>query len=283
MAVLAQNRYGKSRVRVVRLDRSAGLHKFQEWTVEILLAGDFLSCFTDGDNSRILPTDTMKNTVYSLARKSSATCIEEFATELIDHFLKNNPQVSGAEIAIKEKSWRHLDVHGKPHSSTFVLSGNELQTTHITRHRDAPQHTVSGIQDLIVMKTADSAFEGYIHDPLTTLPETSDRLLGTNLRATWVYSDASGLNFTTIRHTLRTALLTTFADHQSKSVQHTLYAMAETALAAVSQISEITLHMPNLHCLLVDLSRFGQDNPNHIFVPIDEPHGSIEARVTRRG
>src|SRR5579871_2125196 len=102
MAVLAQNRYGKSRVRVVRLDRSAGLHKFQEWTVEILLAGAFLSCFTDGDNSRILPTDTMKNTVYSLARKSSATCIEEFATELIDHFLKNNPQVSAAEIAIKE-------------------------------------------------------------------------------------------------------------------------------------------------------------------------------------
>jgi urate oxidase len=281
MALLAENRYGKSSVRVVRLDRSAGVHKFQEWTVEILLEGDFLSCFTEGDNSKILPTDTMKNTVYSLARKSSATCIEQFAGELLDHFLKNNPQVSGAEIGIKEKSWRHLDVNGSPHPSTFVLSGGELQTTHITRRRDAAQHTVSGIQDLIVMKTADSGFEGYIHDPLTTLPETSDRLLGTNLRATWVYNNVDGLNFTTVRHTIRTALLTTFADHHSKSVQHTLYAMAETALAAVSQISEIILQMPNIHCLLADLSRFGQDNPNHIFIPIDEPHGTIEARVTR--
>src|SRR5271156_346701 len=131
MALLAENRYGKSRVRVARLDRSAGVHKFQEWTVEILLEGDFLSCFIEGDNSKILPTDTMKNTVYSLARKSTATCIEEFAGELLDHFLENNPQVSGAEIAIKEKSWRHLDVGGKPHPSTFVLSGGVQQTTRV--------------------------------------------------------------------------------------------------------------------------------------------------------
>jgi len=281
MALLAENRYGKSRVRVARLDRSAGVHKFQEWTVEILLEGDFLSCFIEGDNSKILPTDTMKNTVYSLARKSTATCIEEFAGELLDHFLENNPQVSGAEIAIKEKSWRHLDVGGKPHPSTFVLSGGEQQTTRVKQNRDGIPQIASGIQDLMIMKTADSGFEGYIHDPLTTLPETSDRLLGTNLRATWIYKHGPGGNFATARETLRAALLATFADHRSKSVQHTLYAMAETALAAVSQISEITLQMPNLHCLLADLSRFGQDNPNHIFVPIDEPHGAIEARVTR--
>lgn len=281
MARLAENRYGKSRVRVVRLDRRAPVHQFQEWAVDILLQGDFLSCFIEGDNSKILPTDTMKNTVYSLARKSSATCIEEFAGELLDHFLKNNPQVSAAEIGIKEKSWRHLDIGGKPHPSTFVLSGGEQQITRVKQNRGGIPQIVSGIQDLLVMKTADSGFEGYIHDPLTTLPETSDRLLGTNLRATWIYKHAPGVNFATARETLRAALLATFADHRSKSVQHTLYAMAETALAAVSQISEIALQMPNLHCLLADLSRFGQDNPNHIFVPIDEPHGAIEARVTR--
>jgi urate oxidase len=130
------------------------------------------------------------------------------------------------------------------------------------------------------MKTAGSAFEGYIKDPLTTLPETSDRLFGTALRARWNYISAE-LSFAALRETIRESLLAAFADHQSKSVQHTLYAMAESALAAAAQISEITLTMPNKHCLLVDLSRFGQDNPNHIFVPTDEPHGTIEARICR--
>src|SRR5260370_33210600 len=77
-------------------------------------------------------------------------------------------------------------------------------------------------------------------------------------------------------------MMKTFAGHDSKSVQQTLYAMAESALTAVAEISEIELGMPNRHCLLVDLSRFGQDNPNEIFIPTDEPHGYIEARVVRR-
>ena len=95
---LAENRYGKSRIRLVRVKRHRERHDFREWTLEILLQGDFESCFTDGDNSKILATDTMKNTVYSLARDSSATCMEEFGKELIDFLLRRNPQVSRAEV-----------------------------------------------------------------------------------------------------------------------------------------------------------------------------------------
>src|SRR5580704_16342605 len=102
---LAQNRYGKSRVRLVRVKRHADRHDFQEWSVEIMLQGDFASCFTEGDNSKILATDTMKNTVYSLARKSSASCMEEFAKELLDFLLSHNPQVSQAEVTVWEKAW----------------------------------------------------------------------------------------------------------------------------------------------------------------------------------
>ena len=280
MAQLAENRYGKSRVRLVRLNRQAAIHEFEEWSVEILLRGDFLSCFAEGDNSKILPTDTMKNTVYSLARKSSATCIEEFSEELIEHFLTHNPQVSAAEVTIEEKSWQHLNVAGKPHPTTFSQTGSEVQTTRVDQRRGANIQIESGLSDLVLMKTAGSAFEGYVHDPLTTLLETSDRLFGTSLRATWKFFSRT-LPFPSLRKSIRESLVATFASHQSKSVQHTLYAMAECALATAPQISEITLTMPNKHCLLVDLSRFGQDNPNRIFVPIDEPRGTIEARVCR--
>jgi urate oxidase len=284
---LADNRYGKSRVRLVRVNRQAAVHEFQEWAVEVLLQGDFATCFVDGDNSRILPTETMKNTVYSLARKSSARCIEEFAQELLEYVVSRNPQVTEAEISIHQKAWQHLTSGGNPHPTTFVQSGSELQTAHVSRSRagadlsfSSRPRIESGIADLVLMKTADSAFEGFIHDALTTLAETSDRLFGTSLRANWLYT-SSDLSFACVRDAIRESLLATFASHKSKSVQHTLYAMAESALAAAPQISEITLAMPNKHCLLVDLSRFGQDNPNHIFVPTDEPHGFIEARVCR--
>jgi urate oxidase len=282
MAQLAENRYGKSRVRLVRLHRQRAIHEFEEWNIEILLSGDFQSCFVEGDNTKILPTDTMRNTVYFLARKSAATCVEEFAQELVEHLLTHNPQVFTAEVTIQEKSWQHLNVAGKPHPTTFSQTGNELQTTRVTQKRLEQFQIESGLSDLVLMKTADSAFAGYLHDRLTTLPETSDRLFGTSLRANWTYLSPS-LSFNSVRKSIRESLLTTFASHQSKSVQHTLYAMAEAALAAAPQISEITLTMPNKHCLLVDLSPFGQDNPNHIFMPIDEPHGTIEARVCRGG
>jgi len=280
MAQLAENRYGKSRVRLVRLRRQSPIHEFEEWSVEILLSGDFRSCFAEGDNSKILPTDTMKNTVYSLARKSAAACIEEFAKELVEYFLTHNPQVSTAEVSIQEKPWQHLNLAGSAHPTTFSQTGNEVQTTRVARKLSENLHVESGLSDLVLMKTAGSAFAGYVHDQLTTLPETTDRLFGTSLCANWTYLSHSP-SFSPVRNSIRDSLLTTFASHQSKSVQHTLFAMAEAALAAAPQISEITLTMPNKHCLLVDLSPFGQDNPNHIFMPIDEPHGTIEARVCR--
>ena len=280
MAKLAENSYGKSRVRVMRVKRVQNNHEIQEWSVQVLLQGDFETCFTAGDNSKILPTDTMKNTIYSLARSSRAECMEEFAKELIDFLLERNPQVSAAEVAIVETAWNHLQVSGKSQATTFVKGGGESQTVHIEKKRGGEFSVTAGLSDLIILKTAGSAFEGYIKDSLTTLPETKDRLFGTALQANWKYKSPV-LDFASARKKARESLLAAFAGHDSKSVQHTLYEMAKQALAAVPEIHEIELIMPNKHCLLVDLSRFGQDNPNEIFVPTDEPHGQIEARICR--
>jgi urate oxidase len=280
MIELGENRYGKSRVRLVRVKRHKDRHDLRERTVEILLKGNFESCFKEGDNSKILPTDTMKNTVYSLARKSGSECIEEFAKELVDFLLGRNPQVSEAEVSISEKPWEHVITKGRPHPTTFLQSGSELQTTRLNGTQDAKFSMASGLENLIIMKTANSGFEGYVQDSLTTLPPTADRLLGTALRANWSYRSAD-VDFENLRMRIREILLGAFAAHDSKSVQHTLYAMGEAVLEDVTEVSDIELTMPNIHCLLVDLLRFGQDNPNEIFVPIDEPHGYIEARLHR--
>jgi urate oxidase len=280
MIKLAENRYGKSRVRLMKVTRHDHGHDLREWTVQVLLKGDFDTAHLDGDNSKILPTDTMKNTVYSIARSSKATSMEDYARELADFLLGRNPQVESASVRVEGTMWKHLTIDSKPHPSAFMRGSGELQTTTVERAQGGAFHILSGLDNLVILKTANSAFEGYIKDSLTTLKETSDRLFGTAVRAEWRYTSCD-LDFDAVRATIRETMLRTFANHDSKSVQQTLYAMAESALEEVSEIDDIEITMPNKHCLLVDLSRFGQDNPNEIFVPTDEPHGYIQARIRR--
>jgi urate oxidase len=264
-------------------DREAH-HDLDEWTVQLLLTGDFATAHTLGDNSQILPTDTMKNTVYFVARQSTATSMEVYAKELIDYILTRNPQVSSAEAVIHSTLWKRLFVDAKPYPTAFMRGSDERQTTTVSRTQNEPFKITSGLDHLTSLKTSNSAFTGYIKDALTTLPETTDRLFGTALQADWPYTSAAiaaGIDFNKVRTHLREALITTFAKHDSLSVQQTLYAMAEAALAHTTLIDEIHMLMPNKHNLLVDLSRFGQTNPNQIFVPTDEPHGTIEATIRR--
>ena len=281
---LASNRYGKSRVRVMRVTRHQSHHDLDEWTVQVLLTGDFETAHTLGDNSKILPTDTMKNTVYFVAQQSKAESIEEYAKELIDFLLSRNPQVLSAEVVIESHLWKRLTVDGAPHPTAFMHGSDERQMARVSRNQGKPFEIVSGLDGLHILKTAQSGFVGYIKDELTTLPETKDRLFGTVLKAAWPYTARAieeGIDFNKVRRNLRETMLATFSKHDSLSVQHTLFAMGEAALAHTDIIDEVYMLMPNKHNLLVDMSRFGRDNPNHIFVPTDEPHGTIEATMRR--
>lgn len=281
MIELGENRYGKSRVRLMKVTRHPHGNDLREWTVEVLVRGDFRAAHLDGDNGDILATDTMKNMVYSVGRSSTATTMEMYGMELAEAILSRNGQVSSTAIRIESVLWKRLTVDAKPHPTAFMRGSDERQTTRVECDR-ATRRVHSGLDDLVILKTAQSGFAGFRRDEFTTLPETADRLFGTAMRAEWSYTGDT-LDFDAARSTIRETMLHTFAGHDSKSVQQTLYAMAESALQASPEIDEIELAMPNKHCLLVDLARFGQDNPNEIFVPTDEPHGYIEARVRRTG
>ncbi len=187
-ATLHSNRYGKSRVRLMRLTKHFDHHDLDEWTVQILLTGDFDTAHTHGDNSKILPTDTMKNTVYFVARQSKATSMEAYAQELIDYILTRNAQVWSAEVVIESTLWKRLTVEGKPFPTAFMRGSDERQTTTVAREQKTPFTITSGLDRLTILKTSNSAFTGYIKDALTTLPETTDRLFGTALKAEWPYT-----------------------------------------------------------------------------------------------
>jgi urate oxidase len=272
-SVLAADTYGKSRVRLMKLVRRVDRHDLKEITLEILFRGDFASCYEAGDNSKVLPTDTIKNTVYVLARKHEIASIEEFAQCLIEHFLKSNPQVSEVRVDTTEHLWSRIN-------STAFTRASGKRTAVVTGTRDA-MTVEAGIDDLLILRSAGSGFEGYIKDQYTTLPETKDRIFQTALLATWRYNTRS-VDFNAQWEKLRATILDTFATHDSRSVQHTLHAIGQQVLATFPEVLEIQLTMPNKHALLVDLSPFGLDNPNEIFLPTDEPSGYIEAKLVRR-
>jgi len=222
--------------------------------------------------------------VYSLARDSKATSMEDYAKELVDFLLGRNPQVTEAEVVVESTLWKRLTVDGKPFPTAFMRGSDEVQTTVVSREQGAGFEIISGLDNLTVLKSANSGFVGYIKDELTTLPETTDRIFATALKATWEYTAegiAAGIDFDKVRGHLRETMIAAFAKHDSLSVQQTLYAMAEAALDHTDIIDEVYMRMPNKHCLLVNLAPFGQTNPNHIFVPTDEPHGTIEATIRR--
>ena len=277
---IIHDNYGKSRVRLMKVARQGDWHEFQDLTIKIAFEGDFTEVHTVGDNSNVLPTDTMKNTVYTLAQQTQEIEeIEVFAMRLAEYFLANNSQVTRAVIEIAEHDWTRINVGGEPHQHSFIKGGDEKRTTKVSRTRE--DATVeSGVEDLIVLKTTKSGFVGFIKDRFTTLPETTDRILATSIKAAWIYknSDAATGN---IWGDVRQTIIETFAGHNSLSVQHTLYAMGESVLEKFSDVEEIAFSLPNIHCLPIDFTRFGLENDNRIFVPTDEPHGLIEARLSR--
>jgi urate oxidase len=171
-------------------------------------------------------------------------------------------------------------IDGSEEAATFKMGGPEMATVHTARKRDGAWIITSGIDGLTILKTTKSAFTGYIRDKLTTLKPATDRIFGTRATAAWDYASPAP-DFAAARTRIVAALLKTFAAHDSQSVQHTLFDMGKAALEAAPEIARVKLTLPNLHHLLADLSHFGQENPNHIFVPIDEPHGYIEATVER--
>lgn len=277
MSVLAWNRYGKSRIRLVKVTRTTVPHTVTDLTVDVHLEGHFSPVYTDGENDRCVATDTMKNTVYALARQESVEPLEAFALRIAAHFARK-PHVTAAEVEIRQHRWNGLAASGGQAPSAFIQSGGEEWTTRVV---EGPTSIAvgAGLSNLTLLKTANSSFSGFPRDEFTTLPDTDDRLLATSVVATWQYR--SGFRAFSARHEIRRALIETFAAHHSRSVQHTLYAMADSALGACEDVTEITLRMPNRHHLLVDLTPFGLDNPNEIFVATDQPFGLIEATVRR--
>jgi urate oxidase len=279
MAKLTGHRYGKAQVRVMKILRDGPVHTLKDLDVAAHLEGDFESSYTSGDNTKVVPTDTIKNTINIFARQHLGMELERFALILGEHFLTRYEQVREAEIQISEQSWERLVIEGEPHPHSFEAGSEGRMFTRVICNK-ATKTIRSGIRDLVILKSTGSGFENYPKDEFTTLPETADRILATSFSSTWHFKEQPQ-NYNHANDAILAAMLKVFANNYSPSAQTTLFQMGEAALAACAEISELDLRMPNKHCLLINLAPFGLENKNEVFVPTDEPHGDIVATVSR--
>ncbi|MEU4441983.1 factor-independent urate hydroxylase [Actinosynnema sp. NPDC050801] len=273
--VLGPNQYGKAENRLVTVTRDGAVHTIRDLTVSTSLRGDLADTHLTGDNAKVLATDTQKNTVYAFAKQSPVGEIEDFALRLGRHFVSSQEAISGARVLVNEHSWERIEGH----DHSFVQGGNEKRTTAVTVDGERAW-VVSGVRDVVVLKSTGSEFHGFPRDEYTTLKETDDRILATSVTARWRYQ-GTGIDWAESFTAIRRLLLTTFAAKHSLSLQQTLYAMGEAVLRARPEVAEVRLSMPNKHHFAVDLSPFGLENDNEVFYAADRPYGLIEGSVLR--
>ncbi|MFD6065729.1 factor-independent urate hydroxylase [Amycolatopsis lurida] len=272
---LGPNQYGKAEVRLVTVQREGSVHHLKDLTVSTSLRGDLAATHLTGDNADVVATDTQKNTVYAFAKEAPVGEIEDFALRLGRHFVGSFEHITGARILIDEHGWNRISGH----DHAFSQAGSEKRTTAVTVQGDQAW-VVSGLDDLVVLKSTGSEFHGFPRDEYTTLAETNDRILATAVTARWRYQ-GDGIDWATSHAEVRRILLETFADKHSLSLQQTLYAMGEAVLKEREEVAELRLSLPNKHHFLVDLSPFGLKNDNEVFYAADRPYGLIEGVVLR--
>lgn len=281
--VLGPNSYGKAETRVVRIVRDTPRHEIRDLNVSTALRGDFTAAHTVGDQSHVLPTDTQKNTAFAFAKRHGVTSPEDYALALGGRLLEATPAATGASVAVEEYAWDRIQVDGTGHDHAFVRRGGEVRTTVVDVSADETV-VVSGLDDLVVLKSTGSEFKGFLRDEYTTLRDADDRILATALRASWRYDAVAverPVDWNAIYDSVRSLLLETFATTYSRALQETLYAMGTAVLEAHEEIAEISFAAPNKHHFLVDLAPFGLENPGEVFVAADRPYGLIEATVRR--
>ena len=276
---LTENRYGKGRVRVLRLHKEGDRHEVRELNVSAMMTGDFGRLFTDADNRKAVSTDTVKNLINIVARENLALDTEAFCQAVCQRFFDRYPQVAGVDVTAHETRWQRMSIEGHPHPHSFVLDNNGRPFASVVATRDGT--TVrSGIAEFTVMKTTQSGWDNYEKDSYTTIKETRDRICATSLEASWAWRGVPA-DYRAANAVLLRTMLAVFATTYSESVQDSLYRMGMAALAAVPEIETVTLAAPNKHYIPINLAAFELTNDNMVFLPTDEPHGQIECTIGR--
>ncbi|KAI7907260.1 urate oxidase [Cokeromyces recurvatus] len=289
---LKKARYGKDLVHLLRVYKEENIQHCTELTVKLLLEGDIETSYTKANNSVVVTTDTCKNTINILAKKSPhVDNIEIFAQEITEHILRQYTHISAAFVDIIKHRWSRLIVDGQAHPYAFHRDGEDVQTTHVEHYRAGNQiHITSGLDRLLVLKTTGSTFYNFLVDQYTTLEPTWDRIFSTMINCKWTFHPKQQpalqqIDYKAIHAAIKQITCDIFAKDDSASVQATLYMMQQHILSTFPEIAEVSYALPNKHYVGIDLSKFNINNKGKhttLFHPQADPSGLITATAARK-
>jgi len=300
-------RYGKDKVRVFRIVRNGDWHDVVEYTVCALLEGKIETSYTQADNTCVVATDTVKNTVNVIAKTSPHVLNPAlFALHVALHFVTKYDHLSKAVVTLEQFKWSRIPVGDKAelHKHAFVRDGDEKGIVKVevdsSEGKDKIKGSVvAGLKDLLVLKSSGSAFENFYVDEFTTLTPVSDRILSTSVECEYTiqlpagYLTIDGLaklgetaKFTEVAVNAKKITLELFATDESASVQATVYKMAQKILEENATVQDVTYRLPNKHYIPVNLTFMGLENMTppekaDVFTPVESPSGLIIATVSR--
>lgn len=210
--------------------------------------------YTEADNSVVVATDSIKNTIYIKAKEHPVNPPELYASILGQHFVDKYAHISVANVKVVVHRWTRMTVDGSPHPHSFYRDGEEKRVIEARVTRGAVE-LKSSITDLTVLKSTGSAFHSFVRDEYTSLPETWDRILSTDIDCSWTWKPFSGVDavqngverFDKAWESARKITMKTFAVDESASVQNTMYKMSEQILEAVPEVQLVGYSLPNKH------------------------------------
>lgn len=278
MIRIGETTHGESRLRMLRLVRKGDRHDPHDLTVSLRFEGDFAAAFTEGRPAGVVPGEALKNLVHTTARQHAIADIESFGLELCRRALEAHPQITRIRADLSEQPWQRMEVGGKAQGQAFTISGPEQRTAAVTSN-GTHVAVVSGIERLTLMRSA-----GFVPPGHPRLRDEADEgiapLVVGSLSVRWTYSTPD-VTFGAYRQGIRGTVVETIALHASRSVQHTLYAIGDVLLASYPEISVISLTMHERPYRAADLFHAHVENPDEVFVALDEPVGIIELTLER--
>jgi urate oxidase len=279
MPRIGSSSHGLSRIRMLRVVRRGDRHDPRELTVSLRFEGDFAAAFREGRDDGLLPAETLKTLAYATAREHGGAEIERFALALADRVLQGYPFVTRVRVDVAEQHWSRLEAGGKLQGQAFTAGPTERRTATVTSN-GTQIAVVAGLEHLALMGTWGFA-------PTATPDRENDgaadrlqRLVVGDLSARWAYSSGD-VTFGPYRQGVRAALVDAFVWHRGRSVQQTLYAMADVVLATYAEITSVTLALHERPYRPADLFSAGLENPDELFVAVEEPLAVVEATVER--
>jgi urate oxidase len=279
MPVIRASSQGESRVRVLRIVRRGDRHDARDLSVACRFEGSFVAAFREGRADGLLPGETLKNIVYGVARERGAEDIEVFGLALCERLLTEHPQLTRVRVDVDEQRWARLEAGGRVQGQAFAAGSPEKRTAAVTSN-GAQTAVVSGIEDLVLMRTSGLVERDPREADPSGVTDGVQRLLVAALSARWTYTSAD-VTFASYRQGVRATIVDTFAWHATRSVQHTLYNIADVVLASYQEIADITLALRERPYRPADLFSEGVDNPDELFVALNEPLGVVEVTVER--